>query len=190
MVWEHLSNIFDMMAVGAYSSRMSAIHELSSSVRTRRSDMGLTQTALAKLSGLSRATVNQVENGTVKDLSLTRAAKLLGVLGLSMTVAAARPKGVTNHGAKSSALDRAARTASVSYKLGISERQLREILTTEAMPARFWPHLHSLLDEAPVSLLASVVEELHRELGLERTQIWKRMRELASHLKSSRCLWL
>ena len=31
---------------------MSAILELSAAVRTRRADMGLTQTALAKLSGL------------------------------------------------------------------------------------------------------------------------------------------
>ena len=71
---------------------MSAILELSAAVRTRRADMGLTQTALAKLSGLSRATVNQVENGTIRDLSLTRAAKLLGSLGLSVTVTAPRPK--------------------------------------------------------------------------------------------------
>ena len=42
-------------------------------------------------------------------------------------------------------------------------------------------------EEAPVSLLASsVVEQLHNEEGAERTQVWKRMRELARRLKSSR----
>jgi len=71
---------------------MSTIQELGSTVRTRRSDMGLTQTTLAKLSGLSRATVNQVENGTINDLSLTRASKLLGVLGLFITVAPPRSR--------------------------------------------------------------------------------------------------
>jgi transcriptional regulator with XRE-family HTH domain len=153
--------------------------------------MGLTQMALATLSGLSRATVNQVEKGTIKDLSLTRAAKLLGVLGLSMTIASARP-GLAGRGptkAKSEALEIAARTASVSYKKPITAGHLREALTSSPPETAFRPHLYALLDEAPVSLLASVVEQLHREEGVERAQLWKRMRELAQVLKSSREMW-
>jgi len=169
---------------------MSATFELSSAVRTRRSDMGLTQTALARLSGLSRATVNQVENATVKDLSLTRAAKLLGVLGLSMTVDAPRPRNRQKKSATNSALELAARTASVSYRVAMSAGQLREVLITQSIPVGLWPHMHTLLEEASVSLLASVVEELHLALGLERTQLWKTMRELARRLKGSRELWL
>lgn len=169
---------------------MSAIHELSSAVRTRRSDMGLTQAALAKLSGLSRASVNQVENGTLKDLSLTRSAKLLGALGLSLIVAAPHPKRLQNQSARSSALDLAARTASVSYRVAISASQLREVFTSASLPANFSPHVYTLLEEAPVSLLACLVEELHLALGVERTKVWKKMRELARQLKSSRELWL
>ena len=168
---------------------MSAIQELGSSVRTRRSDMGLTQTTLAKLSGLSRATVNQVENGTINDLSLTRASKLLEVLGLFITVAAPRPRHLKTRDAKSSALDLAARTAGVSYRVAMSADQLRDALFRGAVPPEFTPHVHTLLEEAPVSLLAAVVEELHEELGLDRTQVWKRMRTLAHQFKSSRELW-
>ena len=169
---------------------MSAIQELGSSVRTRRSDMGLTQTTLAKLSGLSRATVNQVENGTINDLSLTRASKLLGVLGLSMTVTTPRPRHSKSRGAKSSALDLAARTAGVSYRVAMNADQLRDSLSTGAVPPEFMPHVHTLLEEAPVSLLATVVEELHEELGVDRPQVWKRMRTLAHQFKSTRELWL
>jgi len=169
---------------------MSAIQELGSTVRTRRSDMGLTQTTLAKLSGLSRATVNQVENGTINDLSLTRASKLLGVLGLSMTVAAPRPRHLKSRDATSSALDLAARTAGVSYRVAMSADQLRDSLSSGAVPPEFMPHVHTLLEEAPVSLLAAVVEELHEELGVDRTQVWKKMRTLAHQFKSSRELWL
>jgi transcriptional regulator with XRE-family HTH domain len=78
------------------------------------------QDTLAKLSGLSHATVNQVENGTINDLSLTRASKLLEVLGLFISVAAPRPRHLKNMDAKSSALDLAARTAGVSYRLAMS----------------------------------------------------------------------
>ena len=168
---------------------MSVILELSAAVRTRRADMGLTQTTLAKLCGLSRATVNQVENATIRDLSLTRATKLLGILGLSVTVSAPRPKSHLHQTAKSSALEIAARAASVSYRVAINADQLRDVFTTNKVPTDFLPHIYTLLEEAPVSLLASMVEELHLELGVERTLVWKKMRELARRLKSSRGLW-
>lgn len=169
----------------------SPIFELSTAVRTRRSDMGLTQIALAALSGLSRATVNQVEKGTIKDLSLTRAARLLDVLGLSVVIATPRPRPARREHEKegSGALDIAARTASVSYKPSVSATQLRKALTSGTPTPAFLPHVYALLDEAPVSLLASVVEQLHREEGVERAQVWKLMRELAHRLKSSRGIW-
>lgn len=169
---------------------MSAIQELGSNVRTRRSDMGLTQTTLAKLSGLSRATVNQVENGTINDLSLIRASRLLGVLGLSMTITTPRSRHLKSRNAKSSALDLAARTAGVSYRVAMNAEQLRDSLSTGVVSPKFMPHVHTLLEEAPVSLLAAVVEELHEELGVDRTQVWKKMRALAHQFKSSRELWL
>ncbi len=168
---------------------MSAILELSSAVRTRRSDMGLTQTALAKLSGLSRATVNQLENGNIKDLSLSRADRLLGVLGLSVTVTAPRPRQRPDRSTNSSALDLAARTASVSYRLSMNANELRDALSSGALPAGHAPHLYTLLEEAPVSLLARVVEELHQASGIERAKVWKTMRSLAHQLESSRALW-
>ena len=172
---------------------MSPIFELSIAVRTRRSDMGLTQLTLAMLSGLSRATVNQVEKGTIKDLSLTRAARLLDVLGLSMAIAPPRPRPASRDRdrdkEKSGALDLAARTASVSYLVSISAAQLREALISGALAPAYRPHVYVLLDEAPVSLLASVAEQLHRDVGVERAQVWKQMRALAHQLKSSREIW-
>jgi DNA-binding XRE family transcriptional regulator len=39
-------------------------------VRQRRTDMALTQATLAQLSGLSRAAINQIENGAIRDLRL------------------------------------------------------------------------------------------------------------------------
>jgi transcriptional regulator with XRE-family HTH domain len=151
--------------------------------------MGLTQTSLAKLSGLSRATVNQVEKGTINDLSLTRASKLLGVLGLSVSVAAPRAMPQRGKVAKSSALDLAARTASVSFRAPMRAEQLRDALTSEAVPTGFAPHIHTLLEEASVSLLASVAEELHNDTHRDRTLVWKRMKDLARQFKSSRDLW-
>lgn len=66
---------------------MFAAHEISQAVRTRRLEIGLSQKAVARLAGLSRATIGQVEGGTIKDLSLTRTATFLDVLGLMITPA-------------------------------------------------------------------------------------------------------
>ena len=153
--------------------------------------MGLTQMTLATLSGLSRATVNSVEKGTIKDLSLTRAARVLGVLGLSMAIAAPRsgPSSSQRQKEVGKALEIAAQTSSVSYKTPISAAELRKALTSGALAPAFLPHLYALLDEAPVSLLASVVEQVHREQGVERAQVWKRMREFAHGFKSRREIW-
>jgi transcriptional regulator with XRE-family HTH domain len=168
---------------------MSPLLELSTAIRTRRSDMGLTQTSLARLSGLSRATVNQVEKGSVKDLGLARVSRLLGVLGLSVQVSAPRPKPTVQERKYTPALVVAARTASVSYRTPMAAPQLRDALATGEVEASFLPHVRTLLEEGSVTLLAAVVEELHTELGLERAQVWQRMRELARRLQSTRELW-
>ena len=114
---------------------------------------------------------------------------MLGVLGLSMSIASPRPGFPPVKKEKSCALDIAARTASVSYKTSIGADDLRCVLITNALPPAFLPHIYALLDEAPVSLLASVVEQLHQEDGVERAWVWKKMRLLAQRLKSLREIW-
>lgn len=168
---------------------MPTINELSAAVQVRRAEMGLTQEALAKLSGLSRSTVIEVEKGTIKDLSLNRASRLASVLGLSVHIAPPHSRHVKSNVAKSTALDLASRTASVSYKTSIGAARLAQALTSGTVPSGFLPHMYTLLDEAPTSLLASVVEQLHQDHGLERKQVWKNMRQLAIRLKSSRDIW-
>ena len=171
---------------------MNALQELSQTVRQRRTDMALTQTALAQLSGLSRATINQIENGSIRDLSLARTARLLGVVGLTVHVSPARsaehPSAPRRH--QRGALELAAQTASVSFRQPLQPGQLREALCTGVLEPDFVPQVFALLDEAPVALLARVVEELHAAQGLARAKIWATMRQLARQLKSGRALWL
>lgn len=58
------------------------------------------------------------------------------------------------------------------------------------VPTGFEPHVHTLLEEAPVSLLAKVVEQLHAEAGVAREEVWASMRSLARELQGMRALWL
>ena len=169
---------------------MSTLHELGSAVHARRSEMGLTQARLATLSGLTRQTVNQVENGTIGDLSLNRASRLAEVLGLSLAVRDPRANPGVMPGARSSALARAARTASVSYREVMAPALLRKILVAGSVSPDDAPYLHALLDDAPMSLLASLSEQLHSEAGMSRQQAWQHFRQIARQVVSKRDIWL
>ena len=90
---------------------MSTLHEIGSAVRVRRTEMGLTQDLLARISGLSRSTVNAVEKQSIGNLSITKAVALLESIGLSMNVTANSATGspsLKNSPPGRSALERAA----------------------------------------------------------------------------------
>jgi transcriptional regulator with XRE-family HTH domain len=168
---------------------MSTLHELGNVVHARRSEMGLTQARVAMLSGLTRQTVNQVENGTVGDLSLNRVNRLAEVLGLSLAIRDPCARVPAAAGARSSALVRAARSASVSYRQVMAPARLRKILEAGTVAPDDAPYLHALLDDAPISLLASLAEQLRREAGMSRAQTWQHFRQLAHQVLSKRDIW-
>ena len=81
-----MSNVLHIKKFGGKVAGMSALHEIGSAVRVRRTEMGLTQDLLARLSGLSRSTVYAVENQSIGNLSIAKAVALLESIGLSMNV--------------------------------------------------------------------------------------------------------
>ena len=187
-VSQSTSNIFDIVLAFDYDHPMYASNELSQAVRTRRQEIGLSQKALAELSGLSRATVVGVEQGTIKDLSLTRTGALLEALGLGLTISAAHPR-LNQKSVRSTPLQSASRTASVSYARHVTPAALSNALSKGTVRAEFAPHVSTLLEEAPISLLAKAVEQVHAKRKIPREQIWKNMRQLATEFKSTRVFW-
>lgn len=166
---------------------MGVIHELGHALRTRRSEMGLSQAQVAALSGLSRQTVNQIETCAAPNLGLTKAERLAAVLGLALHVDAGRPR--ANKSARMKPLSRAAATASVSYETRLQALVLKRILASGKATEQYLPHLHSFLDEAPVSLLGAVAEQLHEEERISREEVWKNYRTLARQVQSHRAIW-
>lgn len=100
------------------------IYEVGKTVRIRRLAVGLTQQRLAKLAGLSRQTVQQLEAGTIGDLSFGRVLNLLGVLGLNFA-----PPSIKSR-KKKCGLWMAAKNASVSYRGELTAEQLQQALAT------------------------------------------------------------
>jgi transcriptional regulator with XRE-family HTH domain len=122
-------------------------------VRARRAELGLSQVQLAHLSGLSRQTLVGLENGSLNDLGVNRAAQILSILGLDM------PEPSTQARRKKRGLWMAAKTASVSYARELAPELLSKVLVSGEVPVAFIPHLAHLLDEAPISTIVMAVEE-------------------------------
>lgn len=187
-----MSNILRIIPRKWQNLDMSTLHEIGSAVRVRRTEMGLTQDLLARISGLSRSTVSAVEKQSIGNLSIAKAVALLESIGLSMNVtgnsSVASPS-LKKAPARRSALERAAATASTSLGDVMSAKQLEMALIAGEMPQQIRPHLEVMLDEAPVSLLAKVVDQIHSEKAIPRAQVWNQMRNLAHELQCYRLLW-
>lgn len=156
--------------------------EIGAAVRKRREALGLSQQGLAKLAGLSRATINQLERGALKDLGVAKLARLLGLLGLALDAKPARtsPRG----------LWMASRAASVSYKRMLEAGPLAHALASGDIPSGLEPHVTALLDEVPLPLVVRAVEEAARQERVPPKRIWRHLARWASALRSPRRVWM
>ena len=162
---------------------MALLKELGTAVRQRRQEIGLSQQQVADLVELSRATVNELESGKLKDLSSNRIERLANELGFAVGLVG------TRRGKDRGAFEAAARVASVPYTTGLPASALFESLRNGTIPPGYIPHLRTLLQEAPVAMLADLADELQQSHDVPRPETWKRMRMLAGVLKSDRRLW-
>lgn len=145
-------------------------------VRTRREALGLTQSQLARLSGLSRQTLVGLENGTLSDLGFQRVGQVLSVLGLDV------PAPTTTARKKKRGLWMAAKTASVSYAREMAPETLGQTLASGIVPAPFVAHLTHLLDEAPLQIIVMAVEEAASREHVTPRQVWRNVAKLAKSL--------
>jgi transcriptional regulator with XRE-family HTH domain len=157
------------------------LREIGMHVHDKRTALGLTQAQLARLAGLSRTTVIHLEKGTLEDLGFTKLNNLLSLLDMSFD-ATPRLK-------KSPALKMAAQTASTSYRKILTSDILKNILSTGNVPEGYKAHVMTLLDEAPVPLVLSAIEETSRSTNIPIKKILKNVSDLAKSLHTHRAIW-
>jgi transcriptional regulator with XRE-family HTH domain len=154
--------------------------QIGGEINLRRIQAGLLQEHVARLSGLSRVTINQLENGTLKDLGYTKLKAVMHVLGLDM-------EAVQLSGIKG-ALALAARSISTSYRDVITADMLATVLRSGVVPERFQPHLMALLDEAPLPLVVKAVAEAATP-DVPAKEIMKHLSLWAKQWKVCRTVW-
>ena len=164
-----------------------AIHNLAAigtAIRSRRESLGLTQDRLATLADLSRVTVNELENGLVSDLGMSKVMRLLEILGLALNMTTTRSS--TNKPARNG-LKIAARSASVSYRNELPPAALAEAVRSGKIPHGYRAHFATLLDEAPIPVVVRAVEESF--LSAVPKSTWRHIAKWASDFKSTRNVW-
>ena len=65
---------------------MLTLRSLGRQIASRRKDLGLSQSDLARKAGISRATLDALENGRSGELGFTKVTNILSALGLELKV--------------------------------------------------------------------------------------------------------
>jgi transcriptional regulator with XRE-family HTH domain len=120
-------------------------------IQSCRLQKGLSQDQLAKLAGLSRVTLNQLENGTLNEIGYNKLLAVLTLLELDL-----EPK--PEYGPKNALLV-AARSTSTSYGKILPPDTLAAILRSGRVPPQYEPHLMAFLEELPKSIAIKAVAE-------------------------------
>jgi transcriptional regulator with XRE-family HTH domain len=136
-------------------------------VHKRRQALGLTQAALAALAGVSRATVNGLERGSLADLSMGRLGRLPSDRALAV----------------------AAQTCSVSFGTVLPPQVLAQALASGVLPLAYRAHMGTLIDEAPLSVVVAAVEAAAAQGGVPAAMVWKHIGAWARALLSPRKEW-
>ena len=155
--------------------------EIGNLVCSRRGQLGLSQAQLARLAGLSRATINQLERGSLKDLGAAKLIALAGMLGIEFS---AHPRA-----AKANGLRMATVTSSVSHRKPMSAAMLSTALRSGEIPRGYEAHIANLLDEAPLAIVVMAVEESARPGIITPKKIWTHLQRWAGELQSTRPVW-
>lgn len=130
------------------------IQDLGAEIRAARLARGLTQARLAAEAGVSRKTLNLLENGRVGDLGVRKVLAVLEKLGVELR-ADVKPR-------KPDYVRMACTSASVSYRTVLTEEELIHALLTGNVPPGREAHIRTLLEEAPAALLAGLAAEAAR----------------------------
>jgi hypothetical protein len=134
--------------------------------------------------GLSRVTLNLLENGLVRELGIRKILALLERLGLDLAIAQSERPRRPNY------VRMACIMANISFKSILTEDELIQALLTGKAPPRRRPHLRAVLDEAPTVVLKALATEAAK--WISRQKFERNLARLAHDVGASRGIdeWL
>lgn len=152
--------------------------EIGPKIRKARLARKLTQAALAKLTDLSRTTINQIESGACQDIGVKKLLTVLEAVGLDLSVVS-RPKKLSKD-----FLAMACTSANVSYRGKLEKRELVRTLVTGKAPKAKRPQLRVVFDELPAPIFDGMVHQVSSFCSEKR--LAKNVSVVAKNLQSQK----
>lgn len=115
------------------------------------------------------------------DLGAAKLIALLDLVGISLDAG-------TRNG-QQGALQSVSQSASVSYMTLLDPAALAAALVGGAVPKQLKPHIATLLDEVPMSLIVAAVEEVASASSMNAKRLWKHVFHWPKDLRSPRAVW-
>jgi len=178
----NVSIILDTQRAFIYLDHMELV-ELGATIRRARLASGISQAQMARMAGVSRATINYAETGR-SAIGADALLRILPPLGLSI----APTRSVAGR-ADRPAVELLATSASVSFKETIPAAEVERALVTGTFADPWLPHIAAIIDEASTSLLLRAVREIAAQTSLPAATIWRNLRSLAQTVSSPNTRW-
>ncbi len=153
--------------------------ELGATIRRARIQSGISQVDLARMSDLSRATVNYAERGRLA-IGADALLRLMQPLGLGIGGPKEEDQNATRLMAKS---------ASVSLRIKLPVAVLELAFVTGEVADRWLPHFSIIIDEATDAMLLRTVREVADRFDTPAPVIWRNLKRIAATLLSPNPRW-
>ena len=157
------------------------VAEVGECIRAARLECGLSQAAVASMVGVSRATINYLENGT-GDVALSTVLAAADLLGVAPSFSSRRP-------VSSSAIEWAVQSANTSYRRAMSAEDLRTVLVSGSVPAELIPHVSHVLSELSDRRLVAVLSATAAQEGVPLRTLWRKAEQVAAQVMSPHPRW-
>lgn len=125
--------------------------EIGARIRKARKMRGLTQAQLAARAGIARATLNQFEVGSPRELGFIKVQRLLHAVGLELLV------GEMPSMPARDPIELAALAGSTGFRDPLAPQELLRALLTGIPPVKKAPHLRRMLEDSPPEVVRNVL---------------------------------
>lgn len=166
-----------------YNQTMS-INEIGTLIKKYRTASGLSQSELALLGCISRATLIALEKGQIKELGASKLFALTNLLGIHFNYPQfdSTPDDVQN-------LQKALASANVSYKKMMTAEMLEQILLKGKISKGLEGNMLYVIDELPPAIMLGVIRSVASKAHKKPREVWLQTAALAKQIQSPASLW-
>ncbi|MEQ1488857.1 MAG: helix-turn-helix transcriptional regulator [Methylotenera sp.] len=160
------------------------LNEIGLQIKQYRLASGLTQSELAKLAHLSRATLIALEKGQLKELGASKLFQLMKLLDVKLSLETQQSNWASNDYIK-----KVTNSANVSYKSMINANILSNALINAQIPKGYEGQFLQVIDESSPEIMLGLVRSIAATSHEKPRKIWLNILHLAQQMQSPAELW-